>query len=81
MNAVYNNSFTKALALEGESLIKLNPVAVLVVSAHWLTNGTHVSVSPNPPTIHDFSGFSDELFPGPVSGSRCPRTLLSILRI
>src|ERR1035438_7401524 len=31
-------------------------------SAHWLSNGTRVSVSPNPPTIHDFSGFPEELF-------------------
>lgn len=62
MNAIYNNSFTKSLASEGEILKKLNPAAVLVISAHWLSNGTHVSVSPNPPTIHDFSGFPDELF-------------------
>jgi len=62
MNAIYNNLFTQTLASEGEELKKLNPTAVLVVSAHWLSNGTRVSVSPNPPTIHDFSGFPDELF-------------------
>jgi 4,5-DOPA dioxygenase extradiol len=62
MNAIYNNSFTKSLASEGEKLKKLNPAAVLVVSAHWLSVGTRVSVSPNPPTIHDFGGFPDELF-------------------
>ena len=62
MNAVYNNAFTQTLASEGDALKKLNPAAVLVVSAHWLSNGTRVSVSPNPPTIHDFSGFPEELF-------------------
>src|SRR5674476_72220 len=62
MNAIYNNPFTQTLASEGEELKKLNPAAVLVVSAHWLSNGTRVTVSPNPPTIHDFSGFPDELF-------------------
>jgi len=62
MNAIYNNPFTKTLASVGESLKKLNPAAILVVSAHWLSNGTRVTVSPNPPTIHDFGGFPDELF-------------------
>ena len=62
MNALYKNPFTKSLAEEGEILKKLNPAAVLVISAHWLSNGTRVSVSPNPDTIHDFGGFPDELF-------------------
>ena len=62
MNAIYNNPFTQTLTSEGEVLKKLNPTAVLVVSAHWLSNGTRVTVSPNPPTIHDFIGFPDELF-------------------
>jgi 4,5-DOPA dioxygenase extradiol len=62
MNAVYNNAFTQALASEGDALKKLNPSAVLVVSAHWLSNGTRVAVSPNPPTFHDFGGFPEELF-------------------
>jgi 4,5-DOPA dioxygenase extradiol len=62
MNAIYNNAFTQTLASEGESLKKLNPLAILVVSAHWLSNGTRVSVTPTPPTIHDFGGFPEELF-------------------
>jgi 4,5-DOPA dioxygenase extradiol len=62
MNAIYNNAFTQTLTSEGEALKKLSPAAVLVISAHWLSNGTRVSVSPNPPTIHDFGGFPEELF-------------------
>ena len=62
MNAIFNNPFTQNLTAEGDKLKKLNPVAVLVVSAHWLSIGSRVSVTPNPPTIHDFGGFPDELF-------------------
>ncbi|MGA9667539.1 MAG: class III extradiol ring-cleavage dioxygenase [Gallionella sp.] len=38
------------------------PAAVLVVSAHWEARKATVSLSGSPETIHDFSGFSPELY-------------------
>jgi len=38
------------------------PAAVLCVSAHWNTERPAVNAVIKPPTIHDFSGFSQELY-------------------
>lgn len=38
------------------------PKAVLCISAHWTTHGTFVSGADRPSTIHDFLGFSRELY-------------------
>lgn len=37
------------------------PRAIVCISAHWLTRGVHVTAQDQPPTIHDFGGFSREL--------------------
>ncbi|MGA8146159.1 MAG: class III extradiol ring-cleavage dioxygenase [Gallionellaceae bacterium] len=39
-----------------------DPAAILVVSAHWEARQPTVSLSGSPETIHDFSGFSPELY-------------------
>lgn len=38
------------------------PQAVLVISAHWFTQGTRITAMDLPPTIHDFGGFPQALF-------------------
>lgn len=60
MNLVSGNGYTRAMREISQKIKK--PKAVIVISAHWVTNGVYVSTASTQNTIYDFYGFPDELY-------------------
>jgi len=60
MNAIKRGRYSGFLGAYAASIPK--PRAILVISAHWQTEGTRITASANPSQIYDFFGFPDELY-------------------
>jgi 4,5-DOPA dioxygenase extradiol len=60
MNAISTNGYTKSLG-EYSAGIKA-PAAIVVISAHWQTDGSFITGSAKPEQIYDFYGFPQELY-------------------
>ena len=59
INALLDNDFTQHLNQIGASIEK--PNAIMIISAHWTTKGTFVSVNSQPKAIYDFGKIDDRL--------------------
>ncbi len=70
MNIILENDYTRSLVNLRKRLPR--PKAVMVVSAHWLTNGTFVTCVNRPKTIYDFYGFPEELYEMSYPSSGAP---------
>lgn len=59
MNAIENNIFTK----EWKNLIEnIHPKAILMISAHWVSDKFEITTNLYPKMIYDMFGFPDQLY-------------------
>ncbi len=80
MNGIEHNEFSNNWANLAKEIP--TPKAVLVISAHWLSDGTKITSMDFPKTIHDFGGFPQALFdvqyPAPGNPALAKETAMMI---
>jgi 4,5-DOPA dioxygenase extradiol len=80
MNVIEDNRWSQGFAALRDLVVR--PTAIVAVSAHWFVDGTYVTGSTRPKTIHDFSGLPRALYeidypaPGNVDLARRVRGML-----
>jgi len=52
MNIIEDNDYTRFLKEYSKTIP--TPKTIVVISAHWLTNGTYITGGANLPQIYDF---------------------------
>ena len=57
-----DSEWAKALRMIGRKIRRFRPQLALIISAHWLTEGVYLECSSDHKTIHDFHGFSEDLY-------------------
>ena len=60
MNIIQNNDYTNMLKQTAKQIP--NPLAILIISAHWEENDTLLSTTGDTQTIYDFGGFPQALY-------------------
>ncbi|MFX1572858.1 MAG: dioxygenase [Promethearchaeota archaeon] len=62
-NIFNKNDFTQSLKSFGKKLFsKYKPKAIILISAHWLTQGTFLTGDDNPRMIYDYYGFPKHFY-------------------
>lgn len=79
MNVIDDNDYTKHLKRLCNELPK--PKSIVIVSAHWLTNGTFVTCDKNPEQIYDFYGFPQKLYEIQYKPSGSPELAVQIIEM
>jgi 4,5-DOPA dioxygenase extradiol len=59
MNVISKNNWTEKITNFGQTMKR--PDGIVMISAHWLTDGLKIHASAHPKTIHDFRGFPKAL--------------------
>lgn len=79
MNAVEDTAFTRGWEKIAREIPR--PEAILAISAHWYTAGTHINDEEEPKTVYDMYGFPEELYKVtyPAKGDRALARLVADL--